>query len=108
MKIKVNYPSEQSGIELLNKGIEEFKATLYIESIAKLNVSEETKKEIEQITIYDRKEETKASLQYDKNHSYLNENYNNNAYIIMKFLKDLKIDIYSIDLETLINKGGLK
>lgn len=46
MKIKVNYPSEQSGIELLNKGIEEFKATLYIESIAKLNVSEETKKEI--------------------------------------------------------------
>lgn len=46
MKIKVNYPSEQSGIELLNKGIEKFKATLYIESIARLNVSEETKKEI--------------------------------------------------------------
>ena len=68
----------------------------------------ETKKEIEQITIYDRKEETKESLQYDKNHSYLNKNYSNNAYIIMKFLKDLKIDVYSNDLETLINKGGLK
>lgn len=46
MKIKVNYPSEQSDIELLNEGIAEFKATLYIESIVKLNVSEETKKEI--------------------------------------------------------------
>lgn len=44
MKIKINYPSEQSGVELLNKGIEEFKATLYIESIARLNASEETKK----------------------------------------------------------------
>ena len=68
----------------------------------------ETKKEIEQITIYDRKEETKASIQYNKNSSYLNKNYSNNAYIIMKFLKDLKIDVYSVDLETLINKGGLK
>ena len=46
MKIKINYPSEQSDIELLNKGIAEFKATLYIESIVRLNVSEETKKEI--------------------------------------------------------------
>ena len=46
MKIKVNYPSEQSGVELLNEGIAEFKATLYIESINNLNVSEETKKEI--------------------------------------------------------------
>ncbi len=46
MKIKVNYPSEQSDIELLEESIAEFKATLYIESIAKLNVSEETKKEI--------------------------------------------------------------
>lgn len=44
MKIKINFPSEQSGIEILNRGVEEFKATLYIESIAKLNVSEETKK----------------------------------------------------------------
>ena len=68
----------------------------------------ETKKEIEQITIYDRKEETKDSLQYNKNCSYLNKNYSNNSYIIMKFLKDLKIDVYSIDLETLINNGGLK
>lgn len=46
MKIKINFPSEQSGIEILNRGVEEFKATLYIESIAKLNVSEETKKAI--------------------------------------------------------------
>lgn len=68
----------------------------------------ETKKEIEKITIYDRKEETKDSLQYNKNCSYLNKNYSNNAYIIMKFLKDLKIDVYSNDLETLINNGGLK
>ena len=29
MKIKINYPSEQSGVELLNKGIEEFKARVY-------------------------------------------------------------------------------
>ena len=68
----------------------------------------ETKKEIEKITIYDRKEETKASLQYNKNYDYLNKKYNNNAYTIIKFLKDLKIDVYSNDLETLINKGGLK
>ncbi len=68
----------------------------------------ETKKEIEKITIYDRKEETKASLQYNKNYDYLNKNYSNNAYIIMKFLKDLKIDVYNNDLETLINNGGLK
>ena len=68
----------------------------------------ETKKEINKITIYDRKEETKESLQYKKNCSYLNKNYSNNAYIIMKFLKDLKIDVYSNDLETLINNGGLK
>ena len=68
----------------------------------------ETKKEIKQITIYDRKEETKASLQYNKNYDYLNKNYSNNSYIIMKFLKDLKIDIYNVDIETLINKGGLK
>ena len=46
MKIKINCPSEQSGIEILNRGVEEFKATLYIESIARLNVSEETKKAI--------------------------------------------------------------
>ena len=46
MKIIVNYPSEQSDIKLLNEGIAEFKATLFVESIVKLNVSEETKKEI--------------------------------------------------------------
>ena len=46
MKIKINYPTEQSGIEQLNEGIAEFKATLYIESINNLNVSEETKKQI--------------------------------------------------------------
>ena len=46
MKIKINYPSEQSGVEKLNEGIAEFKATLYIESINNLNVNEETKKEI--------------------------------------------------------------
>lgn len=46
MEIKVNYPSEQSGIDLLNEKVAEFKATLYIESINNLNVSEETKKEI--------------------------------------------------------------
>ena len=68
----------------------------------------ETKKEIEQITIYDRKEETKASLQYNKNCSYLNKNYSNNAYIIMKFLKDLKIDVYNVDIEAIIKNGGLK
>ena len=38
----------------------------------------ETKKEIEKITIYDRKEETKSSLQYNKNYDYLNKKYNNN------------------------------
>lgn len=68
----------------------------------------ETKKEIEKITIYNRKEETKESLQYNKNCSYLNKNYSNNSYIIMKFLKDLNIDVFINDLETLINKGGLK
>ena len=68
----------------------------------------ETKKELEKITIYDRKEETKDSLQYNKNYDYLNKKYNNSAYTIMKFLKDLKIDIYNVDLETLINKGGLE
>ena len=46
MKIKINYPSEQSSIEQLNEGIADFKAILYIESINNLNVSEETKKEI--------------------------------------------------------------
>lgn len=66
----------------------------------------ETKKEIEKITIYDRKEETKESSQYNKNYDYLNKNYNNNAYITMKLLKDLKIDVYNVDLETLINKGS--
>lgn len=51
MRIKINFPSEQSDIELLNEGIAEFKATLYIESINNLNVSEETKKEILQSLI---------------------------------------------------------
>jgi len=46
MKIKVNYPSEQSDIDLLKERIAEFKAILYIESINNLNVSDETKKEI--------------------------------------------------------------
>ena len=68
----------------------------------------ETKKEIEKITIYDRKEETKESKQYNKNYDFLNKKYHNNAYTIMTFLKDLKIDVYSNDLETLINNGGLK
>lgn len=68
----------------------------------------ETKKELEKITIYDRKEETKESKQYNKNYDYLNKKYNNNAYTIMKFLKDLNIDVFINDLETLINKGGLK
>lgn len=68
----------------------------------------ETKKELEKITLYDRKEETKESKQYNKNYDYLNKKYNNNAYTIMKFLKDLNIDVFINDLETLINKGGLK
>lgn len=68
----------------------------------------ETKKELEKITIYDRKEETKESLQYNKNYDYLNKKYNNSAYTIMKFLKDLNIDVFINDLETLINKGGLE
>ena len=68
----------------------------------------ETKKEIEKITIYDRKEETKESKQYNKNYDYLNKKYNNNAYIIINFLKDLKIDIYNVDIETIIKNGGLK
>ena len=68
----------------------------------------ETKKELEKITIYDRKEETRDSLQYNKNYDYLNKKYNNNACTIINFLKDLKIDVFKIDLETLINKGGLK
>ena len=68
----------------------------------------ETKKEINKISIFDRIEETKASLQYKKNCDYLNKNYSNNSYIIMKFLKDLKIDIYNVDIETLIKNGGLK
>lgn len=46
MKIKINYPSEQFDVEKLNEGIAEFKATLYIESINNLNVSEEKKKQI--------------------------------------------------------------
>ena len=46
MKIKINYPSEQSGVEKLNEGIAEFKATLYIESIQNINVSDNTKKQI--------------------------------------------------------------
>ena len=68
----------------------------------------ETKKEIEKITFYDRKEETKESLQYSKNCNYLNKNYSNNSYIIMKFLKDLKIDVCNVDIETIIKNGGLK
>lgn len=68
----------------------------------------ETKKEINKISIFDRIEETKSSLQYKKNCDYINKNYNNNAYTIMKFLKDLKIDIYNVDIETLIKNGGLK
>ena len=46
MKIIINYPTEKSGIEKFNEGIAEIKATLYIETIANLNVSEETKREI--------------------------------------------------------------
>lgn len=46
LKIIINYPTEKSGIEKLNEGIAEIKATLYIETIANLNVSEETKREI--------------------------------------------------------------
>ena len=68
----------------------------------------ETKKEIQKINIFDRIEETKESKQYHKNYDYLNKKYNNNAYTIMNFLKDLKIDVYINDLETLINKGGLE
>lgn len=68
----------------------------------------ETKKELKKITLFDRKEETKDSLQYNKNYDYLNKKYNNTAYTIITFLKDLKIDIYNVDLETLIKNGGLK
>lgn len=68
----------------------------------------ETKKEINNISIFDRIEETKDSLQYSKNCKYLNKNYSNNAYTIINFLKDLKIDIYNVDIETLIKNGGLK
>lgn len=46
MKIKINFPSEKSDIAILNDSIAEFKAVLFIESINKLNVSEESKKEI--------------------------------------------------------------
>ena len=53
MKIIINYPTEKSGIEKLNEGIAEIKATLYIETIANLNVSEETKREILKSLIVD-------------------------------------------------------
>lgn len=46
MKIKVNYPTEPSGIEQLDEAIAEFKATLFIETISQLNVSDKNKKEI--------------------------------------------------------------
>ncbi len=46
MKLKVNYPSEQSDIEKLNNNIAEFKAILILESVEKLEVSEDSKKEI--------------------------------------------------------------
>lgn len=46
MTIKVNYPSEPDAIELLKENISEFKATLIIESIEHLNVSDDSKKEI--------------------------------------------------------------
>ena len=101
-------------LEEINKRKDRTKYIIYLKNKIKEGYNfikyefTETKKEIEQITIYDRKEETKESKQYNKNYNYLNKNYNNNAYIIMKFLKDLKIDVYSVDLETLINKGGLK
>lgn len=68
----------------------------------------ETKKELKKITLFDRKEETKESEQYNKNYDYLNKKYNNNAYTIINFLKDLNIDVFINDLETLIKNGGLK
>ena len=46
MKIKINYPSDESDIKVLEDNIAEFKAILFIESIEKLNVSEDSKKEI--------------------------------------------------------------
>ena len=45
MRIKVNYPTEPSGIEQLNEAIAEVKATLYLETICQLNVSDKNKKE---------------------------------------------------------------
>ena len=46
MKIKINFPSDESDIKVLENNIAEFKATLFLESIEKLNVSEDSKKEI--------------------------------------------------------------
>jgi hypothetical protein len=46
MTIKINYPSDESDIKILEDNIAEFKATLFLESIEKLNISEDSKKEI--------------------------------------------------------------
>ena len=101
-------------LEEINKRKDRTKYIIYLKNKIKEGYNfiksefPETKKEINNISIFDRIEETKESKQYNKNYDYLNKKYNNNAYIIMKFLKDLKIDIYNVDIETIIKNGGLK
>lgn len=46
MNVIVNYPTDEVAVNTLNERIEEFKSTLIIESINRLNISFKSKKKI--------------------------------------------------------------
>lgn len=46
MKVIVNYPQSKEDIELLEDNVATFKATLILESIKKLNIPDERKKQV--------------------------------------------------------------
>lgn len=46
LKVIVNYPQSKEDIELLEDNVATFKATLILESIKKLNIPDERKKQV--------------------------------------------------------------
>lgn len=93
----------------LSKTVNKLKTLLKNGSVATGQKYELEEKDTFKISIYNRLEESEERLQYNKNYKYLEDHYKINAYSedygAGKLLKKLGIDLYKIDIETLLKES---
>lgn len=98
---------DEKGILKINKAIENLKTLLKNGSVAIGYKYEQEEKNTFQISIYNRTEKSAERLQYLKNYEYLKKNYDINTYSenygASVLFQKLGIDLYKVDIETVVN-----